>query len=264
MRILHLSDIHYRREYPVPSNKYEEIFKKLENPLNLLNSYLPTALDSGKPIDAVFLTGDLTENGDCEDYRRLKKYLEEKLCGIPIFPVLGNHDCKEAFWQGWMNQEPLSRPYHSVDNLGGLYVITLDNSRQGDPDGCIDEECCDWLEARLEELGRKPSVLLLHHHLLAEQRQIKCARWTPRFYQMVKGSGIKGIFCGHTHLHYTGTFAEKPYYCADAVTFIGTELDGGGVCFSERTGYSVYEMNEGRVREQKIYVFHSEKVAGYL
>lgn len=264
MRILHLSDIHYRREYPAPSNKYEEIFKNLENPLNLLNSCLTKALAEEKPLDAVFLTGDLTERGDCEDYQRLKRYLEEKLKGIPIFPVLGNHDCKEAFWQGWMGKEPVTKPYHSVDKLEGMHVITLDNSKEGDPNGAIDEESCGWLEEQLVKIGRKPSVLLLHHHLLTEQRQIKCAKWTPRFYQIVKESGITGIFCGHTHLHYTGAFAEKPYYCADGMSFIGTELDDGGVCFSERSGYSIYEITDGKVREQEIYAFNTEKVIGYL
>lgn len=67
MDILHLSDIHFRRNYEKTKDGYKGMLTKMENPLIRLESSL-TSLLKIKKIDLVIISGDLTEDGEPEDY----------------------------------------------------------------------------------------------------------------------------------------------------------------------------------------------------
>lgn len=51
------------------------------------------------------LTGDLVHEGTEEDYRYLRELIERERGGIPVIPVLGNHDFKQAFYRGYLGEE---------------------------------------------------------------------------------------------------------------------------------------------------------------
>lgn len=53
------------------------------------------------------LTGDLVHEGTEEDYRYLREVIERERGGIPVIPVLGNHDFKQAFYRAtWEKNAP--------------------------------------------------------------------------------------------------------------------------------------------------------------
>ena len=81
MKFLHLSDIHFLREYPKAEKGYNSIFSNMTSPLIQIRRALER-VDLNK-IEFVIITGDLVESGTFEDYAVLKSELEKLLGNIP-------------------------------------------------------------------------------------------------------------------------------------------------------------------------------------
>ena len=141
MKFLHLSDIHFLREYPKAEKGYNSIFNNMTSPLIQIRKSLEQ-IDLSK-IDFVIITGDLVESGTYEDYVILKSELEKLLGNTPYILTLGNHDNKEAFYKGWFNKE-CNDPYNTVNEIGELRIISFDNSQYKNSDGFISEEQYEW------------------------------------------------------------------------------------------------------------------------
>ena len=65
MKFLHLSDIHFLREYPKAEKGYNAIFNNMTSPLIQMKRALEKINLS--EIDFVIITGDLVESGTYED-----------------------------------------------------------------------------------------------------------------------------------------------------------------------------------------------------
>jgi len=74
MRILQLSDIHYRTHY-TDENAYERLLSKLESPLKHLEMCLQDAQQHGE-YDCLCLTGDICDNGSVDDYRTVESIVK--------------------------------------------------------------------------------------------------------------------------------------------------------------------------------------------
>jgi 3',5'-cyclic AMP phosphodiesterase CpdA len=240
---LHLSDTHFLRQYPPGGQGYLSLFNTMTPPGQQIRRCFDLA--AAWPLDFVLLTGDLTEGGQAEDYAALRAIFDQQLKDTPLLVTLGNHDVKPAFYEGWLGQPASQAPYNTVTELEGLLVISLDNSRAGRPNGEISRESLDWLEGVLAEAGGKPSILITHHHLLPGQYELPPAEGAGALAEIVAGSGILGVFCGHTHHNYSGWFAGKPYFTADSLSFAGKN-DGGAICFEERSAAALFHLDEGR------------------
>lgn len=297
MYILHLSDIHYREglgsregeggrcmtgkcspikpggQFPAPEG-YQNMLSAMQNPLIFLDECLNRVAENREKINLIVITGDLTEDGTAEDYRCLKRHIQMKTGDIPVVVTLGNHDNKKSFREGWLGRETAggsgshdacnSAPYHAVERVEGTVVISFDTSLQGVSDGCLDEERLDWLRSALEEAGNRPSILVTHHHLLPEQGQIPPLPGGKRLLSLIENSGVLCIFCGHTHHHYSGLAAGRPYYIADSLSFCGDDIGGGHVRFQEKYGYNIYRMEEGMVRMCRSETFANGRILGTL
>lgn len=249
MNILHISDIHFRRVYEIHDGGYKAIFNKMTNPVQLLEECAEEALKNS--IDLVVVTGDLTENGDAEDYRELRKVMDRIFQGIPYVVTLGNHDVKSAFWKGWFDEEPVNRPYNTVWKSGEVSVISFDSSEEGNPDGKIRREQIEWLKEQTKLFAGKPSLLITHHHFMNEQGVVPPVECPEEFVKILADSGISGVLCGHTHHHFTSRFHGIPYFTADSMSFAGEE-DSDGVKFEEKYGYSFYRFEDGMFKFHKI------------
>jgi len=113
------------------------------------------------PVDAVVVTGDLTDDGSEENYRRARSLLERFDAPVHVLP--GNHDdrrnLREAFGLPGDGEEPIN---YSVA-VGELRLVIFDSNVPGQDPGEYGQEQLRWLD---EELGRDsdtPTVLALHH-----------------------------------------------------------------------------------------------------
>lgn len=168
MNLLHISDIHFRRQYPDCQEGYQGMLAAMQNPLIPLTECLRLAQQRAT-IDLVVISGDLTEDGDVEDYRYLKEQLHRLLGDVEIIVTLGNHDIKSNFHIGWCGTAASESPYNQVKCYSDMAIVAFDNSRYGASDGVVDEQQFHWLQQTLAELKNLPIVLVTHHHLLAHQ-----------------------------------------------------------------------------------------------
>jgi 3',5'-cyclic AMP phosphodiesterase CpdA len=101
------------------------------------------------PVDAVVVTGDLTDDGSEENYRRASQLLER--IDAPLYVLPGNHDdrrnLREAFDLSGVGDDPVN---YSVE-IGNLRLVVFDSIVPGPDPG---------------EYGRHgdaPTILALHH-----------------------------------------------------------------------------------------------------
>jgi Icc protein len=111
--------------------------------------------------DALLVSGDLTDNGAPEEYRRVR----ELLAPLDLVPHVlpGNHDLRgplrAEFGLPGSGEEPVS---YAVD-LGPMRLVCLDSTIPGAEGGSLDGGRIEWLDATLAEDPVKPTVLALHH-----------------------------------------------------------------------------------------------------
>lgn len=259
MNILHISDIHFRKEYDECEKGYKAIFHKMTNPSVLLKECMEEALK--EPVDLVVVTGDLTENGDADDYRELKHLMEQSLQGTPYVLALGNHDVKSAFWEGWFEEKRGNIPYNTVSDLEEAAIISFDSSVEGNPDGEISVEQIEWLEEQIHALNGKPYILITHHHFMKEQGVVPPVVCPKRLRKVLAESNIAGILCGHTHHHFTSRYEGIPYFTTNSLSFAGEE-DPESVKFEEKYGYSYYRFTDGAFRYHEIVTYSPGKHLG--
>jgi 3',5'-cyclic AMP phosphodiesterase CpdA len=153
--------------------------------------------------DALLVSGDLTDNGAPEEYRRVRELLAPLELEPHVLP--GNHDLRaplrEAFGLPGEGDEPVS---HAVD-LGPLRLVCLDSIVPGAEGGSLDGGRVEWLDATLAEDGEKPTVVALHHPPLrteiptferiglAEESRAALAEVVARHPQVLR------IVAGHVH-----------------------------------------------------------------
>ena len=253
MRLLHLSDPHYRVCYPPSQEEYLHILASappLSRRLEVCRRRMGHA-----PADGILLTGDLTDYGGEEDFRSLRALVESVFPGIPLAVTPGNHDGKPAFQAGWNGTAAAPHPWHCLTWVGPLAVLSLDSSREGSNRGLIDEAQCQWLEEQLARLGDAPAILITHFHLLPSQHSMPPAEYHPRFFQAVARSRLLGVFCGHAHEPFTGFFAGKPYYTAPSLSFHGVRSAENALSFGFTCGYGLYTIHTSGAVDSRFEVF---------
>lgn len=248
---LHLSDIHYLIDYSKCNSFYAEIFKESTPAVEQIRS-LVKDMDFSD-IDFVLISGDLTENGDVNDYKRLKTLLEEVFDNTPMIVTLGNHDNIREFKKGWLGSDDINdNAYNVLVNEAGINIISLDSSSETYPDGIIREADCDWLEQTLLVSKNEPTILLTHHHLLDNQFSMPRAQYTEKLIQLISNSSIIAIFNGHTHHFYSGEFAGKPYFTADSVSFSTEYVCDNQIYFVQRPGLTLFCLEDGKIAPKRI------------
>lgn len=262
MRFLHLSDIHFLRNYPKSESGYNSIFSNMTSPLIQIERCLKK-VDLEK-IDFVIITGDLVEAGNKDDYKELKEALDKLLKEIPCIVTLGNHDNKQAFYEGWLSEQAKDEPYNVVKDIGGLRIIAFDNSVYKNANGHILDSQYTWLRDELNKAANKDTILIHHHHLLKEQFTTPSIELENIFEKMIKESSIIGIFSGHTHHYYEGLFADKPYYTAGSLSFIGYDESCGIVRFEECATCNICTYKNGEIYVDKIDALTERKLLGYV
>lgn len=266
MNILHLSDIHFRNQYEKAETGYLSALYQMTSPLVHLKKCFEQ-IDRSK-LDAVAISGDLTEAGMQQDYRDLKVFLEKALGDIPLIVTLGNHDNKLAFREGWgLTTGDVSdpdAPYNAVLDVDDVRILSLDNAISGYADGIIIPEQFLWLKNALSDAVGRKVVLVLHHPLLANQADIPSASWEPDFYELIKNSGILGILCGHTHHSYFGSFADVPNTTAPSMSFRAKRGPGTYLEFEEYPGYQVCNFSDMGMAVNTVYLYHQPRFLKYV
>lgn len=203
---------------------------------------LDTLTATGVPVDALLLTGDLTDAGDPGAYRRLRELVEPTAAalGAPVLWAMGNHDDRAAFRVNLLDAEPTTEPIDVVHDVNGLRVICLDSSIPGESRGEVTAEQAQWLADELSVPAEHGTILVIHHPPLpvTSERAVLwelCEQW--RLAEAVCGTDVRAIVSGHLHYTVSGMFAGIPVSTATSVAYSGDlsapadaqrGADGGG------------------------------------
>lgn len=140
--VLQLSDIHFTR---TASDDVHGV-----DPTRRLLAVLDRWRRTGWAADLVLLTGDNSEDGTVEAYRRLREALVP--LGAPIVAIAGNHDDRG-------NQEKVFAPAGPVE-VGRWRVLGLTSAVPHQVHGTIDAAA---VARELDGLDDRPTIVAIHH-----------------------------------------------------------------------------------------------------
>lgn len=157
-RLLHLSDLHavavnMRASELLDSNAL------LRTAIDALSERLPAI----GPIDAVLVTGDISDDGSADSYAIARAELSR--LGLPIFVIPGNHDRRAALREAFADTTPMpdDGPLDWVADVAGTRIIGLDTLVEGQGGGKLRARSLDHLAQALAQSKDQSVVIALHH-----------------------------------------------------------------------------------------------------
>ena len=195
--IAQITDTHVGFEPEAGENEFN--FVRFRNVLGHLLS---------QPVqpDLLILSGDLTDSGMPECYRRIRDLLSD--VEIPIQIIPGNHDSRDVMLE-MFPECPTSDGYAEFalelgEGEDRLRVLCLDSFEPGRHGGAFCEVRAAWLAKELAAHPDTPTVLFMHHPPVVAGIDWMDPKpdedWFTRFHDTVRGhSQIKAIQAGHLH-----------------------------------------------------------------
>lgn len=203
MKLLLLTDIHLTE----PGERIAD-----RDPNANFDRALDHALAHHADAEAMIVTGDLSEHGRADDYRRLKARIAE--VPMPVELLLGNHDERAAFLDVFPNLAGEGGFVQRVVALSLGHAVLLDTHEPGTDAGGFGGGRLDWLDRQLHALPG-PVWLFLHHHpvplglppldriMLLDHADFAATLKPHR-------GKIAHIFHGHSHLPLSGSLHGIP------------------------------------------------------
>jgi 3',5'-cyclic-AMP phosphodiesterase len=113
--------------------------------------------------DVVLITGDCVNNGHVAEYERFQTLLGSLT--IPVYIVPGNHDNRIHLQQvfGTQGVKSLEGFVQYVVDEYPVRLIALDTNVPGRNEGLLCAERLRWLDERLAEAQKRPTLLFMHH-----------------------------------------------------------------------------------------------------
>ena len=192
------------------------------------------------PLDAVLVTGDITDHGRRSEYEEARTILTAP---CPVLFLPGNHDERDAFRIGLLGDGVAGAPggtggpggtrgtggpgalLNQVHRVAGAVVALCDSVVPGQDGGYLADETLAWLDAVLSDDPGAPALVCLHHHpvalhtepadtirLAGEDRLAAVISWHPQ---------VVAVLCGHAHTAAATTFAGRPLLVAPGVLSTG-------------------------------------------
>ena len=131
------------------------------DPLARLQTVVEAVLALPNPVDAVLVSGDVSDDGSEESYRLARSALARFECPVHVLP--GNHDdrarLRTTFGLPGTGAEPIN---YSVQ-VGPLRLVLLDSNVPGQDPGRFGPRDLAWLDVTLGEEPKRPTLLALHH-----------------------------------------------------------------------------------------------------
>ena len=174
---------------------------------------LRAAVDDGRRLDAVVLSGDLTDTGDPAAYQRLAR-AALSIGPVPIYAT-GNHDVRTEFHRQLLQRNDTDQPVLQVHRLGGLRIIVLDSTIPGAGHGRLTAAHLAELTAELATAAPAGTIVVLHHapvpspspllsyFALESSSRIALAA-------AIAGTDVRLILAGHHHLARSAMLGAVP------------------------------------------------------
>jgi 3',5'-cyclic AMP phosphodiesterase CpdA len=179
----------------------------------------------GDTLAAILVTGDVTDLGEPDAYRRIRDVLEPlaAAAGARLVWIMGNHDERVPFAEILLREASAPPgPLNRVVEIDGLRVIALDTCVPGYHHGALEPETLDWLREVLRIPAPHGTVLAMHHAPIATPlalMDILELRGQDELASVIRGTDVRLILGGHLHYPTQGMFAGIPVSVAGALAY---------------------------------------------
>jgi 3',5'-cyclic AMP phosphodiesterase CpdA len=188
-----------------------------------LRSCLERVEGSGERIDAIVLSGDLTDTADPAAYTLLRELVEpvaERL-GAQLVWTGGNHDERRSMARGLFGSDT-DAPQDTVTTVRGLRILAVDTALPGRHDGGLSNDQFDGLARQLSVAADHGTILVMHHPPIVYRSpwmQLLDFGQLGRLRQALAGTDVRAILSGHLHVPTFGTLGAIPVHVAGGVSY---------------------------------------------
>lgn len=154
--ILQITDTHIVREGELVSGRLETA-----GALARLVDRIMSIRHQIGPVDAVLVSGDLSDDGSKESYARFKTLLAP--LDLPTYAIPGNHDARDPLRGAFADHLPVAGPLNWARKVGDVYLVGLDTLVEGHGHGTLSSETLAFLGDALAKADGSTVLLALHH-----------------------------------------------------------------------------------------------------
>ena len=157
-RLLQLSDLHV-----VPEGELSSGVLDTQDLLKRAIDFLTERKEALGPLDAVLITGDISDDGSMESYKFARQQLER--LNLPLLPIPGNHDVLETMRTAFNDLDivPRQGPINWTVDLGQSRIVGLDTLIEGQGKGRLSQASLKHLDDALATSSAERIVVALHH-----------------------------------------------------------------------------------------------------
>ncbi|TWU06735.1 3',5'-cyclic adenosine monophosphate phosphodiesterase CpdA [Symmachiella macrocystis] len=169
--------------------------------------------------DLFVLSGDIAAYGDVEAYHQTRELLADLLPRCVMIP--GNHDETDLMRQAFPETIAGSPgPVTFSCDVAGWRMIGLDSHVAGAVHGELCGDQLQWLADEFSQHRDQATLLFMHHPPISVE-----STWLDRI--MLRNANdltkvlhaapqVRGIFCGHVHQEFSGSFGAIPVHTTPA------------------------------------------------
>ncbi|WP_036278869.1 metallophosphoesterase family protein [Microbacterium sp. CH12i] len=257
LRILHLSDTHFSGD----DGRHYGVVDTAEHLQRAL------AYVAHREFDLVVCSGDVSEDGSEESYRKIRDAVTPwaRARGARAVFAMGNHDRREGFRAVLGGGQPdagereldgidLDRPVASVADQDGWRIVVLDSSVPRAGYGNLEPEQKEFLRETLDTPAVHGTIVVIHHAPIRAQTDLLQAlaldeRDGRDLIDIVRGTDVRVILSGHYHLPIVEIVGGVPVTVAPGVTNISLALgDRAEESAIDAFGGASVEIDGDRVR----------------
>lgn len=164
------------------------------DPLPRLEAVIETVRSLPNRVDAVLVSGDLTDEGERADYELARELLDR--LGVPVHVLPGNHDDRAELRWAFGLPGSGDAPIDYAVEVGELRLVLLDSIVPGRDPGGFEAEQLEWLDRELRDEPERPTILAMHHPPLATGIR----EWDEINLDRAEISALAEVVAGHRQL----------------------------------------------------------------
>ena len=215
--------------------------------------------------DALLATGDLSQDGSVESYRRVRALFGR--LDVPVHCLPGNHDDPAT-----LAETLAGDGVHVGRRLrhGDWQIVFLDSTVPGEDDGRLAAGELAALDAALAEHPARHALVCLHHNPVvvggAWRDLVTLANPDELFAMLDRHAGVRGVLWGHIHQAFDGARGGVKLMGTPSTCFQFVPGDDGGLAIGDDPpGYRRIELHaDGAITSELCWLDDLEGKPGAL